>query len=68
MVAYALLGWDNVQTLDGVAVPFEARLVGTLPPPVILAAHGQDSGEHAAPENIRKNSPAPSSAGSPSTA
>jgi len=68
MVAYALLGWDNVQTLDGVAVPFEARLVGTLPPPVILQLMAKIQESTPAPENIRKNSPAPSSAGSPSTA
>ena len=68
MVTYALTGWANVQTLDGVAVPFEARLVGTLPPPVIGALMAKVQETSPAPETILKNSPEPSSGASSSAA
>jgi hypothetical protein len=66
MVQYALLGWDNVQTLDGVTVPFKPELVPTLPPPVILQLMGKI--QEVSPEMVTKNSPEPSSAVSPSAA
>ena len=68
MVQYALTGWANVQTLDGVAIPFEARLVGTLPPPVVLQLMAKIQEITPAPEQILKNSNGPSSAASASAA
>jgi hypothetical protein len=66
MVGYALLGWENVTTLDGVPVPFKPELVPTLPPPVILQLLGKI--QEVAPELVIKNSPAPSNDVSPSAA
>jgi hypothetical protein len=68
MVEYALTGWDNVTTLDGVAVPFEARLVGTLPPPVIGQLMAKIQETSPSPEAIVKNSPGLSSGALPSAA
>jgi len=68
MVRYALTGWDNVQTLDGVAVPFEPRLIDTLPPQVIGQLMGKIQETSPAPDTILKNSPGPSSGASPSAA
>jgi hypothetical protein len=68
MVEYALIGWDNVQTLDGVAVPFEARLVGTLPPPVIGQLMAKIQETSPAPDTIVKNSNGLSSGAAPSAA
>lgn len=68
MVEYALTGWDNVQTLDGAPVPFEARLVGTLPPPVIGQLMAKIQEISPLPEAIVKNSNGPSSGALPSAA
>ena len=68
MVEYGLTGWDNVQTLDGVVVPFEAHLVGTLPPPVIGQVMSKIQESSPAPDAIVKNSPRLSSGASSSAA
>jgi hypothetical protein len=66
MCEYALTGWEHVTTADNVAVPFETRLVGTLPTAVILQLMGKI--QEVSPELVIKNSPAPSSDASPSAA